>query len=138
MVKVERVRPDERAQVAAFYKTAGYGAKIAHTDVTLAAKCRGELVGVVRLCDEDGVIVLRGMQVAPAFQRQGVGRTLLEHCAPYLDRNVAYCLPYDHLVQFYGQAGFQPAATTGLPPFLVQRLASYIVSGHKVVAMRRG
>ncbi|GAB2857106.1 hypothetical protein GCM10027277_26890 [Pseudoduganella ginsengisoli] len=137
MIKVERVPVVELGQVAGLYQAAGYGGGVAEADVTLAAWHGGHMIGVVRLCEEGGVTVLRGMQVLPEFQRQGVGRMLLEHCVPYLDRDVAYCLPYTHLVQFYGQAGFATAAPEELPPFLAKRLVGYAVSGHKVLAMRR-
>jgi GNAT superfamily N-acetyltransferase len=134
MVEIELVRSDGLAQVGEFYKAAGYGGGVSEDDVTLAAKSGGRMVGVVRLCTEEGVVVLRGMQVAPAFQRQGV----LGRCIPYLEQGVAYCLPYEHLVRFYGQAGFTPAAPEELPAFLARRLAAYIASGQRVLAMRWG
>jgi GNAT superfamily N-acetyltransferase len=137
MVEIELVGNDGLAQVGEFYQAASYGGGVSEHDVILAAKSGGRMVGVVRLCTEEGVVVLRGMQVAPAFQRQGVGRALLARCIPYLEQGVAYCLPYEHLVRFYGQAGFRPAATDELPLFLARRLAGYLASGQKVVGMRR-
>jgi predicted N-acetyltransferase YhbS len=124
-------------RIAAFYRAAGYGGGVSADDVTLAATADGQIVGAVRLCREAGVIVLRGMQVDLAFQRQGIGRMLLRECLPHLDGGVAYCLPYAHLAGFYGEAGFVPAPPAMLPPFLAERLAAYLRRGQDVIAMRR-
>lgn len=138
MTTIATIQENELDRVREFYKAAGYGGGVSPADLTLGAKLDDRLIGVVRLCDEEGVTVLRGMQVLPAFQLQGVGLMLLEHCVPHLDRGAAYCLPYDHLVRFYGRAGFKPAAADELPAFLARRLSAYITSGQKVLAMRRG
>lgn len=135
MIAVTLAGRDALAAVAAFYAAVGYGGGIASSDLTLCAHVDGKLAGVVRLCPEHGVTVLRGMQVHPAFQRQGIGRLLLTHCAPHLDQGTAYCLPYDHLTQFYAGAGFH--ASDALPAFLAQRLQAYLASGQKLLAMKR-
>ncbi len=65
--------------------------------------------GIVRLCVEDGVHVLRSMQVREGVQRQGVGRALLQRFAELLgSRGVTdcWCMPYAHLEGFYGAGGF--------------------------------
>lgn len=123
--------------VAEFYKTAGYGGGVSPADLTLCAYIDERLIGVVRLCPEQGTTVLRGMQVHPEFQRQGVGALLLADCVPHLEQGSAYCLPYDHLIDFYRKAGFELAGHEQLPPFLAERQAGYLASGQKVVAMRR-
>jgi predicted N-acetyltransferase YhbS len=137
MVTIGHVQGAELAEVGEFYSRVGYGGGVAEADTTLAAKVDGCLTGVVRLCDEAGLIVLRGMHVDPGFQGQGIGRSLLAHCLPHLDRGEAYCLPYDHLVEFYGQGGFVVAQPEAIPRFLAQRLAGYLSSGQPVLAMRR-
>lgn len=137
MVKVAVARDEELALVRHFYAEVGYGGGVSESDLTLVARAEGDLVGVVRVCKEAGVIVLRGMHVHPERQRQGIGRLLLAHCVPYLDLGVAYCLPYEHLVRFYEQAGFEVVPPTGLPPLLAERLAGYVASGQRTLAMRR-
>jgi GNAT superfamily N-acetyltransferase len=126
------------ADIAALYAEAGYGAAIDPADTILAARSSGQLAGAVRLCTEEGVTVLRGMQVRPAFQRQGVGSRLLAACGPWLERGPAFCLPYTHLVDFYAAAGFGPVGADALPAFLARRLAAYLAQGQHVLAMRRG
>lgn len=134
---LEITQARELAAVRAFYERAGYGGGAADADLTFAAKVGDRLVGVVRLCEEDGIIVLRGMHIDPACQRQGIGRALLMHCAPHLDAGAAYCLPYAHLAGFYGQAGFVPVEPEAIPVFLRKRLAAYLASGQQVLAMHR-
>jgi predicted N-acetyltransferase YhbS len=137
MVDIRIVQGDALARVADFYKLVGYGGAVSEADITLAADANGCMAGAVRLCDEDGVIVLRGMQVDPAFQRQGIGRSLLMHCMSYLEGRTAYCLPYAHLAAFYGAGGFEPVPPDTLPGFLAARLAGYLAAGQQVLAMRR-
>jgi GNAT superfamily N-acetyltransferase len=137
MVTIEVVQGGALAEVGEFYKTMRYDGFVSEADLTLAAKVDGRLAGAVRLCHEAGVIVLRGMQVDPAFQRKGIGHFLLTQCLPYLDRGRAYCLPYAHLVEFYLQGGFVLAPPDSLPPFLAARLARHVLSGQRVLAMQR-
>jgi predicted N-acetyltransferase YhbS len=137
MVSVVVVPNGDLDRIAGFYRRAGYGGGVCADDITLVATTEEGIVGVVRLCQEAGVTVLRGMQVDPAFQRQGIGRMLLRHCLPHLEGGVAYCLPYVHLAAFYGDAGFVPAPPAMLPPFLAERLAGYLRKGQGVIAMRR-
>jgi GNAT superfamily N-acetyltransferase len=135
MDNVETVHSQDLARIRAFYDAVGYGGSVSEADIIFAATAGGQVIGVVRLCEEDGVTVLRGMHVAPGYQRRGIGRALLAQCIPWLDRGPAYCLPYEHLVGFYGQAGFVPAAADTLPRFLAERLDRYLLSGQRVIAM---
>jgi len=125
------------AQVRAFYGQAGYGGGVSALDTVLAASAGDRVLGAVRLCEEHGVIVLRGMFVAADAQRQGIGLALLAACLPWLDRGESFCLPYDHLVGFYSAAGFEPVPAEMLPPFLHARLTSYLEKGQRVLGMRR-
>jgi GNAT superfamily N-acetyltransferase len=129
--------PAELDEVRAFYARAGYGGTVAEQDVTLVARVDGRLVGVVRLCPESGITVLRGMQVDPAHQRSGLGRRMLAACRPWLERGPACCLPYEHLIPFYALAGFEVASPAQLPEFLAERLARYRAAGQRVLAMHR-
>jgi N-acetylglutamate synthase-like GNAT family acetyltransferase len=129
--------PADLADIAALYAEAGYGAAIDAADKILVARADGELAGVVRLCTEEGVAVLRGLQVRAGFQRQGIGSRLLAACGPWLSLREAFCLPYTHLVDFYAAAGFVLVSSEALPGFLARRLDSYLAKGQQVLAMRR-
>jgi GNAT superfamily N-acetyltransferase len=137
LITFRQAAPTEVHDMIELYAEAGYGAAIAPTDTILVAKSDALLVGVVRLCAEEGVTVLRGMQIRGAFQRQGIGAKLLMACQPYLDRQTAFCLPYAHLVHFYAAANFEVATGADLPQFLEQRLSSYLAKGKEVIAMQR-
>jgi GNAT superfamily N-acetyltransferase len=136
-MEISEAARSELGDVANLYAEAGYGAAIDPADTVIVAKIRGELVGAVRLCTEEGVTVLRGMQIRGAFQRQGIGSRLLAACRPFLETRQAFCLPYAHLVTFYAAAGFEVAAATALPGFLMRRQHAYNAQGKNVVAMRR-
>lgn len=79
---------------------------------------------------------MRGMQVAPQFQRQGIGARVLRRLDQEIGSRWCCCLPYEHLVSFYRGAGFVPAVEN-LPLAVCARLASYRFRGLKVVAMVR-
>jgi predicted N-acetyltransferase YhbS len=107
-------------------------------DVVDLAEADGELVGVVRRTVEgDGVTMLRGMQVAPAWRRRGIGARLLRALVEELGDAECYCIPYTHLAGFYGSEGFATVPDRDAPAFLRARLAEYRARGLSVLIMRR-
>lgn len=48
-----------------------------------------------------------------------------------------YCIPYVHLVRFYGPAGFVEVAPASAPSFLAERMADYRRRGLNVTIMCR-
>ncbi|MBW4558002.1 MAG: GNAT family N-acetyltransferase [Trichormus sp. ATA11-4-KO1] len=52
------------------------------------------MVGAVRLCPDNGFLVLRGMQVLAPFQRQSIGTQLLQTCTEQLADQACYCIPW--------------------------------------------
>ena len=135
---VRRVQDGDLPRVARFYAEAGYDGSLSKDDTVLIAEANGLLVGAVRLAQEHGVLVLRGLQVAPAYQHQGVGKALLQRLVELLGSAPCFCLPYVQLTGFYGGAGFAQANHAELPEFLQQRLAQYLAQGKNVVPMVRG
>jgi GNAT superfamily N-acetyltransferase len=128
--------PDAQA-IATLYAEAGYGAAVGEQDTVLVVKQGTLLLGVVRLCPEGGVLVLRGMQVRREHQGQGIGARLLAACHAHLAGMESFCLPYAHLERFYGAAGFARVGAGALPDFLALRLAAYRAREQDVIAMRR-
>jgi GNAT superfamily N-acetyltransferase len=137
MPSISAIELSDYPQVAALYQECGYRGGITVADTAIAAKIGDTIVAAVRLCPEGGVTVLRGMQVLPPYQRQGVGSKLLSACVPYLNAGTSYCLPYAHLVAFYGQIGFRVCHLAALPQFLQDRQAGYVSSGIGTIAMSR-
>jgi GNAT superfamily N-acetyltransferase len=91
----------------------------------------------VRIADEHGVLVLRGMRVAESVQRRGIGTRLLEEIAAWLGPRECFCVPYAHLVSFYAQAGFVQIELESGPAFLAQRVRDYCESGLDAILMKR-
>ncbi len=127
----------ENEALARFYAEAGYGASAGAHDTVVVATDGASVVGAVRLCREEGIMVLRGMQVARRYQGQGIGSQLLAACTPCVAGTNVFCLPHTHLEMFYARAGYARIPDAYLPPVLAWRLAAYRARGLDVIAMRR-
>ena len=128
---------DELIAAQQFYESRGYGgAAITPSDFVVLAKEQDRIVGVGRLCQEQDLLWLRGMQVEPRLQGQGIGMKILQRLDQEIGHRWCCCLPYDHLVKFYAQAGFE-LISNNLPAPLDTRLTSYLSRGLRVVAMVR-
>jgi N-acetylglutamate synthase-like GNAT family acetyltransferase len=124
-IEVRRAMAEDISRALDFYAERRYGGGIRPEDAVLLAEREGELVGIVRLVTEEGVVVLRGMQVHARFQRQGIGERLLVTAAQELDGRECFCIPYAHLVGFYSGAGFHVIEPAKAPTFLRLRLERY-------------
>ena len=123
--------------VRVFYKKCNYDGGAKKEDYVFLAKVDNKLVGAARLCPEMNVLVLRGMQVLPEFQGQGIGKKILKSCNSYLAKQSCYCIPQKYLRSFYEQIGFKLISPTKLPIFLNQRLELYIAKNMNVIPMYR-
>jgi GNAT superfamily N-acetyltransferase len=139
LIEVRRAMAEDISRAGNFYAEGGYGGGIRPEDSVLLAEHGGELVGIVRLTAEEGVVVLRGMQVDPRFQRHGIGKRLLATVAQELDGRGCFCIPYAHLVGFYSGIGFRPIEPAKAPTFLRLRLKRYQDrgDGKEYLIMRR-
>jgi GNAT superfamily N-acetyltransferase len=129
--------PDEYSRVLSIYAGLGYRRKIDPADRVWLAESADEVVGIVRVAGEQGTLVLRGMRIAEHSRRQRLGTRMLEAIAAWLGDRECYCVPYPHLVGFYGQIGFVPLEPAAAPAFLAERLAEYRRSGQDVILMHR-
>jgi N-acetylglutamate synthase-like GNAT family acetyltransferase len=139
-IEIRRAKAEDISRALNFYAERRYGGGIWPEDAVLLAEHDGKLVGIVRLASEEGVVVLRGMQVHPMFQRHGIGKRLLATVAQELDGRDCFCIPYAHLVGFYGELGFQVIEPAEAPAFLRLRLEKYQNrgDGKEYLIMRRG
>ena len=135
--QIRIARPDEYSRVLAVYAARGYRRTIDPTDTVWLAENGGEAVGIARVAAEQGILVLRGMRIAEHARRQRLGTRMLKAIAKWLQDRECYCVPYPHLVGFYGQIGFVVTEPDRAPVFLVQRLVEYRSSGEHVILMRR-
>jgi N-acetylglutamate synthase-like GNAT family acetyltransferase len=138
-VEIRRATAEDIPQAREFYTRRGYGGGIAPEDAVLLAEQGGDIVGIVRLAPEEGEIVLRGMQVHPTYQRQGIGLQFLAALANELGNRTCFCIPYAHLEDFYGRIGFAAIDLADAPPFLRSRVEGYRVRfvGKQFLLMRR-
>lgn len=136
-VYVRIAEPSEHDALTALYRSWGYRAGIAPGSVVFAAMLDGQTVGLVRRTVEEGTTMLRGMFIHPEHRRRGIGEQLLAAFAADLPDVDCYCLPFTHLVSFYGRSGFVVIPETAAPAFLCERLATYRGEGHDMLVMRR-
>ena len=126
--------------IDSFYEAHGSRGRSRPDDLFFLAMNDETLIGCVRYCVENDTPMLRTMMVHQHHRRQGVGRALLGRFAEYLDihgiRDV-YCLPYSHLEDFYGSAGFIQVPLSRVPAFLQHRLRVYDPTGTHYLCMRR-
>lgn len=136
-ISIHEASAAEKPEIAAFYERCGYSGGISSDDTVLVAVRDNSLVGAVRLCSEHRVPVIRGMQVCPDFQRQGIGRALLEESLFRVSDVVCYCIPWSYLEQFYSSGGFVRCESADVPGFVSERYSGYIQQGRDVILMRR-
>jgi predicted N-acetyltransferase YhbS len=137
MLLLSQALLNEIEDVKTFYKQVGYGGEVKREDHIFLARMDGQLVGVVRLCPEMGVLVLRGMQVLSSFQKQRIGNKLLQSCSDQLAGKSCYCIPWRYLRDFYGQIGFQEISSIEAPMFLQERFENYVARKMDVVLMHK-
>ena len=138
MVNVREAANDDFEPAAAFYRASAYRPPLKATDQFIVAEDEAGICGALRLCSEEGVLVLRGMRVAPSRQRQGIGTQLLERAAGLVGERECYCIPHRILSGFYARAGFEEIAVGTAPRFLQDRWKQYTEEyALDVILMRR-
>jgi GNAT superfamily N-acetyltransferase len=135
--KIRIARLDEHSRVLSIYAAFGYRRAIDPADTVWLAEGGEDAVGIVRVAEEQGTLVLRGMRIVEHARRQRLGTRMLEAIAAWLGDRECYCVPYPHLVDFYGQIGFNVLEPAVAPEFLAERVAEYRRSGQEAILMRR-
>lgn len=137
MFSITEAREKRFPEIGEFYKAERARGRPSPGDRIFVADDEGRLVGAVRLCDEQGVAVLRTMRVAADRQRQGLGRRLIAALARELGSRDCFLLGFRHLEGFYGLEGFAKVDAADLPPHLQDRLRLYLAGRPDVMPMRR-
>jgi GNAT superfamily N-acetyltransferase len=151
-IHIRIATPSDAALVAATYASFGYRRTINPADTTWLVQQRaegadsgepGDYIGIVRVALEEIApgevsLILRGMRIHEKVQRMGVGSVLLHQVAEWLGPRECWCVPYAHLVGFYGQVDFAPVPLEDAPPVLRDRVLQYRGEGLDVILMRRG
>lgn len=137
MLKISEASDERRPEIAEFYRDEGPQRELGPSDRVFVAELDGRVVGAVRRCEEEGVLVLRTMRVAAKHQRRGFGRQLLQEFTRDLGERDCFLLGYAHLEKFYSSAGFATIPAADLPPHLQERLPRYLEERSDIVPMRR-
>lgn len=137
MLTIGLAETSEFNKVLDLYSLCQYRGGIHPTDAIVIAKYDRKVIGAVRLCVENDVNILRGMQIVPSMQRQKIGSQMLYFCLPLMQRQMTYCLPYRHLVDFYSQVGFQLLDENNLPDLIKDKLSNYRADGIDMIPMVR-
>ena len=131
-------RVEELDDVARFYLRQGYEATFGDGETVLLALTDGEIVAAVRLADERGQTLLRGMFVDEEHQRCGIGSNMLRELDAALGDRSCFCLSLRHLRGYYNVIGFEPCPPEETPAFLLERAGRYRGKGFDIVILRRG
>jgi GNAT superfamily N-acetyltransferase len=123
--------------VLSVYTAAGYRRTVDPADTVWLAENADGAVGIVRVAAEQGTLVLRGMRIAEHARRQRLGTRMLQAIEKWLGDRECYCVPYPHLVEFYGQIGFTVLEPSLAPAFLAKRVEEYRRSGQEAILMCR-
>lgn len=109
-----------------FYKQTSYKSadSTLPQDEIVAAYKGDEVIGLYRLCHEEGVLVLRGFYVLQAYRGNGTGTAMLQQLESIAKGKNVYLICVNNRNGFYAKAGFI-LATDDVPKLLVQRKLKY-------------
>ena len=134
---VRRADHRDLGSVLSFYEQCGYAGGATRADAPVIAELDGAVVGAVRVAVEGGVAVLRGMQVAPAHQRRGIGTRLLTELDQVIGDRPCFCLAYAAIERMYTRIGFKRIPDDRAPVFLRERLATYLDFCPSMITLKR-
>lgn len=138
MLRTRIIEIDEIEGVKDFYRDCAYSQPLDPSDLILAAESGDDILAVLRLSREHGVLVLRGMRVHPEHLRRGIGSVLLRFASNVIGEEICFCISHSYLSRFYSQIGFAEIETNLAPAFLGERLNRYQVEFElDVILMRR-
>ena len=127
--------------IQSFYNLCGYTGPVNSDDDMVIAFEGFEIVGVVRLVSEQGVSILRGMNIREDRQRCGIGSKMLQEFKRMIEkRKVAqvYLICGPHLETYYRQIDFiKVDSIDSIPGFLVDRMKGYQAKYGPQIILRR-
>jgi GNAT superfamily N-acetyltransferase len=129
--------PEDRPEALRCYERNGYAGGIRPGDRVLVADRGERIVGVVRLVDEDGHRVVRGLFLDEGERRRGLGRRMIERLVDALEGRDCWLICSAHLVPFYGRTGFGTVPEPDAPAHLRARAVQYARAHGPQVVMRR-
>lgn len=110
-IHLRAARPDEEAWINARYAEIGFVPSHLAGELVAIAEIEGSAAGLGRMVDVDAnTQELGGMYVFPEFRKRGVAAAIVSFLLEHRKEGVAvYCLPFEHLQNFYRGFGFVDA-----------------------------
>lgn len=137
-VEIKKLAKQDFAKAQEFYRSMDYTQDLDEANLFYAAFYQDKIVGQVRLVRENGILLLRGMQVKGEFQFLGIGTRLIQMLEKDIGNEICYCIPYGWLEKFYSQIGFQIVDDfMAVPQWLSERFEKYLEQNQEFVLMRR-
>ena len=78
-MNIRQATKNEYADVLKHYEFCNYNAGIQDNDIVIIALEDRVIIGAVRICQENGEKVLRGMQVSSKYRYNGIGKAIVYH-----------------------------------------------------------
>ena len=112
--------------VRSFYSETTYRNinSVSERDEIVAAFLEGKMIGVFRLCQENGFCVLRGFNVLNEYQRKGIGSLMLLKLEEKMPDRECYLICKKQLNALYSKVGFV-ICEAKTPDFLSERKLKY-------------
>lgn len=137
-VDVRRLTSADFPEAQRFYQSVNYLQPLDPKSLFYGAFHKSEMIGLVRLAQENEIWILRGMQVRASYQFLGIGTQLIKALESDILSSECYCLPHGWLEKFYSKIGFRNVQfDESIPDFLVQRLAVYHKKYPDMIVMKR-
>ena len=113
MLAIRKALPTELDWVNVQYQQINFQLSDYQNELIAIAEVNGEKAGVGRLVTiDERALELGGMYVLENFRKYGVARTIVSFLLAQVKDKTLYCLPFEHLQNFYVSCGFKPV--TGL------------------------
>lgn len=140
---IRQAHIDELKAVKEFYLSQGYkgGESMDGSEFIIVADDKDIIVGAVRLVIEEGVLVLRGMFLDKPYQRQGIGKQMLDLMDIEIGDRECYSICKEYLEKFLGELGFSQIKPEKGPKHLAERFKEYAEEaqyGTMIMVKRKG
>lgn len=128
---IRQSHKDEVAQVMEFYRSQNYhgGDTMDGSEFTIVAEDNDRIIGAVRLVIEENTLILRGMFIDKPYQRQGIGKQMLDLMDIEIADRECYCICKAYLERFLADIGFSQINPEKGPKHLSERYDEYSQKG---------
>lgn len=138
---IRQSHKDEVDKIIEFYRSQNYhgGDTMDGNEFTLIAESDERIIGAVRLVEEENVLVLRGMFIDKPFQRQGIGKQMLDLMDIEIGDRQCFCICKEYLERFLGDLSFKQIKPEKAPKHLSERYKEYSQKGDvgKLIMVKR-